>query len=794
MEFQLPVTNWIWMPDWESADQNVAHLIYFRKSFIVEADRMPTSLKVRISADTRYKLYVNGTLVEFGPVKGDQHIWYVDVVEIAPYLISGENVIAVEVLRYPLIHARGNHGFWRTATPGLYLAELTDSFGTNETPSPLTNQDYPVISEQEGLGISAGASWKCMEETNFHIVSENPYFAPLQILENCTGDAEAAGWKMPGYDDTTWQSPNVYLSFFMSQAVSPANLLPRTIPSLKKVPKKFDGIQAIRKSIYTEETWKQLLSGEKAIEIPPFTHEIVEISATVETTGYLSLRLTGGAASEIKLLTAESYIIKPDEEEPRNDSFMVLPKKGDRCDSVNGVLNGYTDIYHVNGFGTRERTEDYEPFWFRTFRFVQLDIETKEKSLTISGFDYLETGYPLEIKTKVETSDPDMAAIWDISARTLQNCMHETYEDCPFYEQLQYAMDSRNQILYTYASSGDDRLARKCMDDFRRSQRYDGMTNCSYPCFGPNVIPGFSIYYIMMVYDHMMYFGDKQLLADHMGAIDGVLNYFHRHLDEQGMVGKNGGVNGQARYWSFIDWTAQWDKTAGVPTAGLYGPITMESFLYIMGLTAAADIAAYMGRISIAEEYKKRAEAVREAIRTRCIGANGMIQDGPGIDLYSQHCQVFAVLTDTVNAETAKRNLEVTLEKGEEYAQCSVAMSYYLYRALEKTGLYEKTGKCWDIWRTMVAENLSTCVEDPVGKRSDCHAWGALALYELPAVVLGVHPAEPGYTKIAVEPNPGPFSWAKGDVITPQGVVHVEWKKNEEGKLDILYELLEKEM
>ena len=106
---------------------------------------------------------------------------------------------------------------------------------------------------------------------------------------------------------------------------------------------------------------------------------------------------------------------------------------------------------------------------------------------------YEETGYPLQVQTEVTTSDNTLADIWDISERTLRRCMHESYEDCPFYEQLQYIMDARQQILYTYAVSADDRLARKCLDDLKRSQRYDGLLNCCYPNCNPNVIPGFSV-------------------------------------------------------------------------------------------------------------------------------------------------------------------------------------------------------------------------------------------------------------------------------------------------------------
>ncbi|WP_291224501.1 hypothetical protein [Gemmiger sp.] len=45
----------------------------------------------------------------------------------------------------------------------------------------------------------------------------------------------------------------------------------------------------------------------------------------------------------------------------------------------------------------------------------------------------------------------------------------------------------------------------------------------------------------------------------------------------------------------------------------------------------------------------------------------------------------------------------------------------------------------------MVENHLTTCVENDTDTRSDCHAWGALLCYELPAVILGVRPAAPGF-------------------------------------------------
>ena len=121
-------------------------------------------------------------------------------------------------------------------------------------------------------------------------------------------------------------------------------------------------------------------------------------------------------------------------------------------------------------------------------------------------------------------------------------------------------------------------------------------------------------------------------------------------------------------------------------------------------------------------------------------------------------------------------------------AKCTVAMGYYLCRALEMTGLYDHMNTVWDIWREMVANHMTTCVESPgETARSDCHAWSALILNELPAVTLGVQPAAPGYAAVRVKPVPGYLTHAEGRVLTPKGIIQVSWTlKN--GKPDVKVE------
>ncbi|MBQ6597438.1 MAG: hypothetical protein IJH79_07785, partial [Lentisphaeria bacterium] len=333
--------------------------------------------------------------------------------------------------------------------------------------------------------------------------------------------------------------------------------------------------------------------------------------------------------------------------------------------------------------------------------------------------------------------------------------------------------------------------------------RPSGHLTCSYPNVNDNINPGFSRYYIMMVHDHMMYFGDKALIREVLPAIENILSYFAANIRADGLVGKVGGVNGQSPHWSFIDWAAPWMDTAGMPPAGLHGPLTMESLLYILGLEAATELYEYISPEiktgaekaadtadttpdpetdfrRLADHCRALAGSIRKAVRRECMNAGGMLADGPDCPEHSQHCQVFGVLAEVLDPEEGRRAL-LTAAADPEAAKCSVAMTFYLFRALEKTGLYAETDQYWDKWRKMVADGCTTSIEGENYARSECHAWGALALYELPSVVLGVRPAAPGYEKISVKPVPGYLTHASGTVHTPVGDVSVSWR-SENGK------------
>lgn len=761
MEFDpmnLPLSGWIWTGEAHAALNAEAELVYFRKTLALPA--APDACTVRVSADSRYKLRVNGELLETGPEKGDGKVWFYETVDLAPHLRPGVNTLCAEVLRYPLT-GDGCHSIWRTETPGFYLSGALT----------LQGEEQPLL---------ADGSWK-YKKVRRTFPAESPYFAPLHIFEKAQAEDWEVRWQQPDFDDSEWLPAVPYLDVMVPKGVSPGNLLPRPIPSLYRRQRDIllPVVSRASQNEHAEAGWAAMLRGEVPYTVPAGAKEVMELTAGEETTGFLRLSLMGGKGSRIRLLYAESYM-QGEETGPWSQGV-----KGDREDYRNGHLSGFSDLYCPAGCGTEALPETYEPFWFRTLRFLRVEIEAGEAPVTLKGLTFTETGYPLRVRSHVETSDGSLSDIWSISERTLRRCMHETYEDCPYYEQLQYVMDSRSQMLFTYAVSADDHLARKCMDDFKRSARYDGLLNASYPCYGVNVIPGFSVYYIWMLHDHMMYFGDQELIRYHLPTVDGILEYFRRNLNEEGLVARTGGYNGRARYWSFIDWVPGWDS--GVPLGPEEGPIAMESFLYCYGLMAAADLARYAGRAGVAEEYAQRAEEMRRALRKTCLSENGLYRDGPEVSRFSEHCQVFAVLTDTAAPEEGRALMEEITRR--EYPHCSVAMAFYLFRALEKTGLYDRTDRLWDTWREMLKNHLTTSIEGQAEARSDCHAWGALALYELPCTVLGVRPTAPGFASFEVSPVMGTLTWARGQAVTPRGVVSISWERGPSGTPQVKWSL-----
>src|SRR6185436_20941357 len=86
---------WIDVPGCKPHDYGVYHFI--KKISLAEK---PSQFIIHVSADNRYKLFVNGEIASFGPAKGDLYHWNFETVDIAPHLKKGKNIIAAIVWNF----------------------------------------------------------------------------------------------------------------------------------------------------------------------------------------------------------------------------------------------------------------------------------------------------------------------------------------------------------------------------------------------------------------------------------------------------------------------------------------------------------------------------------------------------------------------------------------------------------------------------------------------------------------------------------------------------------------------
>lgn len=733
---------WIWTEK-PQGQGNGNELVWFRRAFLVPNEGC--TLRLHVSADSRYRLFVNGRSVGVGPCKGDANRQYFETYDVTSHLRSGANIIAAKVLHYGMggpMTMSGPCSVWRSPWGAFILdGQLTGPEG----------ETIELLHTDE--------SWKCSRDDSYALVHESWMSTGwLGGMEHVNGMAALAGAEQITYEDAGWDQAVCSCKPMNNYGILTAfPLTARPIPMLFETPAVFTG--TVRSSLEAG------AAAALPVGIIPGQAGWLELDAGELTTGYVSVAFIGGSGATVRIRYAECY-------ESRTADGKRLKGLRDDWATEGQMLHGDADTYLVSGHGTEADAEWYEPFWFRTFRYVRLEWTAAHEPLVISRVDYRETGYPLKVTADFRCSAPELAALWEISVRTLRRCMHETYEDCPYYEQLQYTMDTALQALFTYSISGDDRLARKAIHDYHCSRLPDGMLQSRFPSVEPQVIPGFSLYWIGMLHAHYQFFGDAELVKMYLSTVDGVLEWFRRLMGAEGLV-----EPASPHYWSFIDWVAEWP--GGVPPANTQGPMAVHSLLFAVALQQAAELNLAAGRTSVAEEYRTLSSGLNEAVRRACWSEERQLfRDGPAVHEYSQHTQLWSVLSGLMSGDAAKRLMRQTLND-KSLAQASYPMIHFLFRAASAAGLYDESYALWRAWHKMVGLHLTTWAESPTGSRSDCHAWGALPLYEFPAEVLGIKPGAPGFASIRIEPRPGPLMWAEGTAVTAQGPVQVRWERTE---------------
>ena len=661
---------WIWHR--EVIDSRHDHALFFGDAKVPPG---AVCAKLKVSADNRYVLHVDSgdgpLLVGFGPARSDPRHTKFD-----EYKIQTNDHLRIWaecrwICGRPEAYSAEMHtqqpGFWCEISWYDDVDQLIAVCGTDETWGALCVRAIEPLSQRQWLGA----------------------------YERHFGDRWPADWlvSLPAWTNASEVGPYNYGAYFRGDepwAYDEKWLIPSDIPNRQ--------LQVRQQSVDPPICVKR---GQTDARILAFDDPI---------NAYVAFELVGRGAM-VRVRYAERLLVDG------KKSFVLTPEA-----AVDGP---YDEFQNRNA-----RCASYRTFDWRAFRFLEITVVAGEEDAEIRDFSTITTEYPWAPQLELHATGDraaDIDSIVDVSWRTIERCTWETYMDCPFYEQLQYVGDTRLQALVTQLVTGDDRLWLQSLRAFHRSRDYSGLTQSRYPNQEPQIIPTFSLIFILMVDDYRQFVGDLIVLKELWSTVIGVLTWFREVQNGRGKL------IGKVPFWPFVDWVDGW--WFGVPPAEYSSAINLT---FLLALQAAARIAKSIG-LPDAVNLELEADEFAKIVTSAFVTLEGLISEGLSDDsaneAWSQHAQALGALAGIIDGDTARTAIRNTL--GTEFANKPVkaASFYFRFYVAEAAAKLRMKDVFWVLMDPFVdAMRLgSRTWPESLGSaaRSECHAWGSWPLYYL---------------------------------------------------------------
>jgi alpha-L-rhamnosidase len=724
--------RWITHPDVQMADVRKPVALQFRRDF--DFKRAPARMQVRVSADNRYVLFVNGQRVDAGPSRGDLAHWRYRLIDLAPYLRSGKNVIAAQVW---------NDG----AVAGLSQISAKTGFFLAATETSLSEL------------IDTGPAWRVRIDASRSVTS-----GALQMAK-AVGPGKYYAAAPPETHNAAmrqgdWLAAETTTSDWMASvdAVLTDQATPRTLVEDRLPPMRY---QAMPAGTLVRADGPGVPRFPKApMTIPANSNATLLIDAGALQAAYPSLVVSGGQGAEITLTYSEA-LYGPDKN--------YLPN---RAQVSGGQALGLTDSFRPDG----TNNSVFQPFWWRSWRYVELRVKTGAEPLQLKKFTHFATGYPFQTRARFDSSDPELNRIWQIGWDTVQLDAHETFMDTAYWEQLQYIGDTRIEALTSYLVSGDNKLGVQALEAFGDSS-VNSLPQSRGPARERQSIPPFALLWVGMLHDFWQYQPDPAPIRRSLPGVRSVLEYYRGYVGADGLVGTTPG-------WEFIDWRPTLSNAPWSRDERPKSDRCIITLLYIGALKQAADLEQAEGEAKLAEANRMAADRLSKTVNALCWSAErGLYGDNPDKTAFSQHANALAVLYD-VAPKSAQVDIldKITVRDGGITAPDGITgttyyFAYYLVRAVDHAGLGDRYVELLNTWRGMLAKNYTTWPEEPDPTRSDSHAWSAHPTADLLRIVAGIQPASPGFRTVRIAPNLGTLATLNAALAHPLGMIETRYHR-----------------
>ena len=682
----MPLTA-SWIGKTVSQDEKEQY-VRFRRKVVLPAQ--PASATVKISADSRYRLYINGKPIGFGPSRSYPHHQCVDVHEVTEAMQPGENLIAVLVYQpgysYYSYACREKLGLWLTLeADGEPIAVSDDSWKTSRDPSfsdkARSISIYGAGQEVRDLRLAEPwiqpdfdeAGWEYAPVLGERIAgkpSKIPWaamqIAPLENLVESVVQPPLIASDVGPYESNEDPHEVLRTAFLGSSIGSRERQLPEVQGDLPSV-KQGDVLLRCYDVGHTQAGSACLhirgAQGGEKILVSYFEKELEGQLILSDPTTYCQVRMT--------------------------DSALLAP--GDNC---------------------------FEPVTPRGGRFLLLGlIGPIPKGLSIE-VEFRTRRYPLALTEKIEPKDPLLQRIVEMCWRTMQACALDGMVDCPWREQASWVGDSAITSGVVAEMCGEPRLLKRMLELASQGAAEDGILPgiVTHESESTAVLT-FNFAWVEGLSKYQTITEDNDFVVELWGTLSAMLGRFQQDLDSDGLL------ISQPDRRHFLDWA---ELSPNEPSC-------LYNLRYLYALQLAASLASRLGKPEDARLGESWARLLSSAIRAKFF-QDGKWHDDAQASTRSQHIAAFLTLTGMIGVEEANQLLSEAVgcslgEEDNELVLMSPYMHYYLFRALQQTGRSEDILDIikhrWSIWLDQGAPTAWENWEVDFPDGSHCHAWSA---------------------------------------------------------------------
>jgi|GEM_PF-1143933 len=742
----------------------------------LEIPAVPLHGVIRIIADSRYRFHVNGTYVGQGPTPFKPPYLYVDSYDITAHLRTGHNVIAV------LGNFHGvKHCTYTPGTPGV-IAEIE-----------VTDVDGKVTR------LATGSDWKVHHLDAYRReVPRRTWATPW--CEYYDARLEPAGWKTPAFDDSTWPTAT-------EMKPGAFTFLPRVVAPLEEYrvnPSTWVGV-------WSTATGVPLEPNRKGVQ-PPGLSELMDREKlkrlrvpTTPAGDPLAIKAgKRGTAFAVDLRKEIAGHLEIDVECPEGTVIDLCPTES--------LKNGRPWCFRKHGeysrrYIARAGRQTWRCFGYDGIRYLHAVVRGPHGNVVFHRLGAWLRQSSLPIRATFECNDPAINRIWEITCHSVRVGSQEVHVDCPTREQTSAWGDHIWSGLWAGYMTGDFSALRHLVISIEQVQMRDGQLPCYAFASDHDMSPvheqlplyDYSLIAVWGVWIYLLATGDRDLAARVVPACDRVLDWYRKQVGPTGLVELDGDAMWKKLHGQlFIDHPGLGCHNAPYPGLDRRGINTPLNCFFIQALDAQANVLGQLGQNKRARSLKLEAERVRTAAGTLFYRpAEGAYADGyfegKPLERISQQANSLAVISGVCPPDWAPLVLDRVLHpRDRRLCRCATYFWTYLADALCMSGMHSRMLKeVVQLWNEMAEKGATAWWETFLGDELDslCHIWSCVPGYLLLAEILGIKPAEPGFSRVVVSPRFDLVRRAAGSVSLPRQTVSVHWEPVSARKVSLVLKL-----